>query len=165
MLKKNNKFEFSENHIALAKKIKEQCKNLPFLTLPSDEDNLILETGVSEEVWSAVLKIKSNLLCRYASGMFLDTEKRYHINEKELLAVIRGCHKFYYFLLPKKFKLRTDNSQVRAFIKNNIKPLPQNKRLIRWQMALSEFMIEIELIKSDENCLADFLTRDGKPNE
>ena len=68
-------------------------------------------------------------------------------------------------MLPKKFKLRTDNSQVRAFIKNNIKPLPQNKRLIRWQMALSEFMIEIELIKSDKNCLADFLTRDGKSNE
>ena len=32
-------------------------------------------------------------------------------------------------------------------------------------MALSEFMIEIELIKSDENCLAGFLTRDGRPNE
>ena len=86
--------------------------------------------------------------------MFSKIEKRYHINEKELLAVIRGCHKFYYFLLPKKFKLRTDDSQVKAFIKN--------KRLIRWQMALSEFMIEIELIKSDKNCLANFLTRDGK---
>ena len=49
-----------------------------------------------------------------------------------------------------------DNFQVRPFIKNNIKLLSQNKRLIQWQMALSEFMIEIELIKSDENCLADF---------
>ena len=32
-------------------------------------------------------------------------------------------------------------------------------------MALSKFMIEIELIKFDENCLADFHTKDGRPNE
>ena len=51
LLKKNNKYEFSKNHITLVKKIKEQCKNLPFLTLPSDEDNLILETNALEEVW------------------------------------------------------------------------------------------------------------------
>ena len=76
-------------------------------------------------------KTKNNLLYIYASGMFSDTEKRFHINEKELLVVIRRCYKFYYFLLPKKFKLRTNNSQVRAFIKNNVKPLSQNKRLIK----------------------------------
>ena len=64
--------------------------------------------------------------------MFSKIEKRYHINEKELLAVIRGCHKFCYFLLSKKFMLWIDNSQVRAFIENNIKPLPQKKRLTRW---------------------------------
>ena len=28
-------------------------------------------------------------------------KKKININEKELLAIIQGCHKFYYFLLPK----------------------------------------------------------------
>ena len=50
LLKKNNKYEFSKNLIVLVNKIKEQCKNLPFLTVPFDEDNLILEIDASEEV-------------------------------------------------------------------------------------------------------------------
>ena len=67
LLKKNNKYEFFENHITLVKKIKEQCKNISFLILilPSNENNLILEIDVFEKVWSVVIKTKNNLLCRY----------------------------------------------------------------------------------------------------
>ena len=39
-----------ENHITLVKKIKMQCKTLSFLTLPFDENKLILETNASEDV-------------------------------------------------------------------------------------------------------------------
>ncbi|KAJ9552740.1 hypothetical protein OSB04_016785 [Centaurea solstitialis] len=152
-------------------KIKEYCKVLPKLQLPKDNDDLILETDASENYWSGVLKkidynseqkkIGENI-CRYCSGTFTDTQTRYHINEKELLAVVKSCQKFYYFLLPKNFLLRTDNTQVKAFIKNNLPFKPEYKRLIRWQILLSEYNFDIEIIKSDKNVLADFLTRDGK---
>ena len=33
-------------------------KNLPVLNLPNEGDDLILETGASNEHWSVVLKIK-----------------------------------------------------------------------------------------------------------
>ena len=58
--------------------------------------------------------------------------------------------------------LRTDNTQLKAFINNNLPSKPEFKRLIRWQTLLSEYSFDIEIIKSEKNVLADFLTRDGK---
>ena len=140
------------------------CTDLPKLKLSLDDDDLILETDSSESTWTAVLKRRKNEceeLCRYTSGTFTPTEERYHINEKEFLAVIKGLKKFSYFLLPKKFVLRTDNTQVKAFIKNNLPSKPEYKRLIRWQTYYSEYIFDIEIIRSHKNIVADFLTRDG----
>lgn len=171
LLKKDRIFSFNNILENQVKKIKEMCKNLPKLQLPKDDDNLILETDASEKYWGGVLKKEDyneekikigESLCRYCSGTFSDTESRYHINEKELLAVVKSFQKFYYFLLPKRFLLRTDNTQVKAFINNNLPSKPEYKRLIRWQTLLAEYNFDIEIIKSNKNVLADFLTRDGQ---
>ena len=158
------KFVFNKEHEDQIRFIKTQCINLPKLKLPLDNDDLILETDSSESTWAAVLKrIQGNTeeICRYTSGTFTPTEERYHINEKEFLAVIKGFKKFSYFLLPKRFLLRTDNTQVKAFIKNNLPSKPEYKRLIRWQTYCSEYIFDIDIIRSHKNVTADFLTRDG----
>ena len=158
------KFVFNKEHEDQIRFIKTQCTNLPKLKLPLDKDDLILETDSSESTWAAVLKrISGNTeeICRYTSGTFTPTEERYHINEKEFLAVIKGFKKFSYFLLPKRFLLRTDNTQVKAFIKNNLPSKPEYKRLIRWQTYCSEYIFDIDIIRSHKNVTADFLTRDG----
>ena len=125
-----NKFVFIKEHEKQIKFIKSQSINLPKLKLPLDNDDLILETDSYDSTWAAVLKRIQNdteELCRYTSRTFTPTEERYHINEKEFLAVIKGLKKFLYFLLPKKFLLRTDNTQVKAFIKNNLLSKPEYK--------------------------------------
>ena len=182
-LKKNYIWDWTTDDTLQVQQIKEQCKNLPLLQLPSDEDFLILETDASENYWSAILKRKKNHkekliceelnckkehiedVCRYSSGTFKDAEKNYHINEKELLAVKRGIAKFEIFLLPTKFLVRTDNTQVRAFIKNNLDPTIANKRLIRWQVWFANFNFEVEYIAGRENSLADILTREAADGE
>jgi hypothetical protein len=144
------------------------------ITPRQNSDDLILETDASDYGWSGVLeKINYDLdnniigesLCQYCSGTFTNTEIRYHVNEKELLAVVKSCQKLYYFLLPKRFTLRTDNTQVKAFIQNNLPSKPEYKRYIRWQTLLSEYSFDIEIIKSDKNVLVDFLSRDGRAHE
>ena len=45
-------------------------------------------------------------LCRYTSSTFTPTEEKYHINENEFLAVVKGLKKFSYFLLPKFFFIK-----------------------------------------------------------
>ena len=161
---KKHRFIFSkelEKHIRF---IKSQCTNLPKLKLPLDGDDLILETDSSDNTWAVVLKRRNNNseeLCRYTSGTFTPTEERYHINEKEFLTGIKGLKNFSYFLLPKRFLLRTDNTQVKTVIKNNLPSKPEYKRLIRWQTYCSEYIFDIEIIRSHKNVIADFLTRDG----
>ena len=49
----------------------------------------------------------------------IKTRLNYDINEKELLAIIKGINKFEIFLLPKSFTIETDNTQVSGFIRNN----------------------------------------------
>ena len=163
-MSEKNKFIFTNEHEKKIKFIKSQCINLPKLKLPLDNDNLILEIDSSDSTWTAVLKRIQNAteeLCRYTSGTFTPTEERYHINEKEFLTIIKGLKKFSYFLLPKRFLLRTDNTQVKAIIKNNLPSKPEYKHLIRWQTYCSEYIFDIEIIRSHKNIVADFLTRDG----
>ena len=77
------------------------CKNLPVLNLPNEGDNLVLETDVSNEHWSAILKIKEGeKLCKYSSGSFNKAECNYPTIEKEILAITKGIEKFLIFLAP-----------------------------------------------------------------
>ena len=81
------------------------------------------------------------------------------INEKELLAIIKGINKFEIFLLPKPFIIETDNTQVAGFIKNNTGKGVQVIRLSRWQTLFSYYNFKIVHIKGTDNFLADFLSR------
>lgn len=58
---------------------------------------------------------------------FKTIEKNYHSNERELLAIKNGRAKFSFFLLLKNFKVRFDNTQIKAFILNKLPHLPQYK--------------------------------------
>ena len=79
----------------MGKRLKEKCKNLPRLGFPTTSDNLILETNASDNHWGAVFKIDQEKICRYVSGTFIFKN---------------GITKFTFFLLPKKFKVRSNNS-------------------------------------------------------
>ena len=124
--------------------MKEKCKNLPRLGFPTSSDNLILEIDASDNHWGAVLKTDQEKICRYVSEAFKPTEKNYHNNENELLAIKNGIAKLTFLLLPKKFKVRSDNTQVKGFIFNKLPNLPQYKRLIRWQQFFAKYDFEIK---------------------
>ena len=106
---KKKRFEFTTEHESHVRFIKSQCVSLPKLKLPLDNDDLILETNSSESTWATVLqRIYNNCeeLCRYTSGTFTPIEEKYHINDKEFLAVVQVLKKFSYFLLPTNFFIK-----------------------------------------------------------
>ena len=84
--------------------------------MPNENDNLILQTYASDKYWATILKTDLGEICRYTNGTFNDNHINYDINEKELLAIIKGINKFEIFLLPKPFIIKTDNTQVARFI-------------------------------------------------
>ena len=109
--------------------------------------------------WAAILKTDLGENYRYTSGTFNNNQVNYDINEKELLAIIKGINKFEIFLLLKPFIIETDNTQVAGFIKNNTGKGVQARRLSRWQTLLSYYNFKIVHIKGPDNFLTDFLSR------
>ena len=123
----------------IVKRLKDICSDLPKLRLPNEKDNLILQIDALDKFWAAILKTYLGEICRYTSGTFNNNQLNYDINEKELLAIIKGINKFEVFLLPKPFIIETDNTQVAAFIKNNTGKGVQARRLSRWKNLLSYY--------------------------
>ena len=96
---------------------KEDWKHLPQLKLPEPENNLIIQTEISDKVWSAVLKTDLSEICGYYSGAFSQTEENYNIMEKETSAIIQQIKKWRLFLLRKPFKVLTYNKVATTFVK------------------------------------------------
>lgn len=89
-LKKDMMWTWTTNDSKIVQNFKKMYKNLHVLNLPNKGDDLIFETNVSNEHWSAVLKIKEGeKLCKYCSGGFNKVEYNYRTMEKEILVVIR----------------------------------------------------------------------------
>ena len=168
LIKKHNKFEWTEEHTNTIKSLKTKVDNLPKLRLPKEDDLLELYTDASDIGWGAVLIAyekddldkEKPLICGYTSGTWKPNEKNYHINEKELLAVKFGIKRFHYHLLPVKFIVRTDNTQVKSFILNKIDLLPELNKRRKWQAFFSCYDFIIKNISGTKNLLADFLSRE-----
>jgi len=122
----------ADYHTSLVQQLKRLCTNLPKLAIPKYGDQLIVETDASDQYWGGVLKAKKadnkEHICRYANGSFKPTEVNYHSNEKELLALKRIFAKFYFFILLVRFLVRTDNTNVKAYIFNKLPCTPEYKR-------------------------------------
>jgi len=155
--------QWQDYHTDLVKQLKTLCTNLPRLAIPEPGDQLIVETDASDKYSGGVLKAKKNdsveQVCRYANGCFKPAEFNYHSNEKELLTLKRNFFKFHFFILPVKSLVRTDNTNVKAYIFNKLPSTPEYNRRHRWQQYFQEYQFDIEHIKGKNNYLADFLSR------
>ncbi|XP_071724351.1 uncharacterized protein [Rutidosis leptorrhynchoides] len=164
---------WNNNDSILIDKLKNACKNLPKLYNPQSDDYLIVETDASQETWAGCMKAKINIqssnntkeverLCKYISGTFSETEQRYPIHEKETLACLKILRKWRIELLTKEFELRTDSKYLTGFIHYKIKSNFNQGRLIRWQLELRQFPAVAKYIKSENNVIADTLTREWR---
>ncbi|KAK4390114.1 movement protein [Sesamum angolense] len=159
------KWKWEEIHTQKVRELKQVCNNLPKLAIPQDEDELVVYTDANDYRWAAVLMKKTTTgeePCRYTGGLFTEQQaKVWHINEKEFFAVWKAFKKWPLFLLAKEFTLKVDNTNVKAFLKYKLESKIQKTRIIRWQAECQYYCYNIIVIKSHENVLADFLTRDG----
>ena len=129
------------------------------LRLPNEKDNLVLQTYAFDKHWVEILKTNLGEIHRYTSGTFNNNQINYVINEKELLAIIKGINKFEIFMLLKSFVIETYNTQVTGFIRNKTGRGIYVRRLCKWQTLLSYYNFKIVYIKDTDNYLAYFLSR------
>ena len=126
----------------------------------SDKTSVSTDTKLDYSSNNIRIKDKDLVLCKYVSGSFKDAETRYHINEKETLSCLNVLEKWRMDLIPSRFLLRTDSTYASGFWRYNLKVDHKQGRLVRWQMRIQQFYPYIQLIKSENNCFADTLTRE-----
>ncbi|CAG9136383.1 unnamed protein product [Plutella xylostella] len=96
----------------------------------------------------------------HASRSLSTAEKNYAQICREGLAIIFAVHKFNHYIYGRRFILVTDCKPLAAIFSQN-KAIPKMiaGRLQRWAVILSGYNYEIECIRSEENCVADALSR------
>ena len=91
----------------------------------------------------------------FASKAFSDSERNWHIRDKEVFALIFAVRKFRAYLLGKPFQWFTDHYGLQ-WLRNTKDP---RGRYARWIEELEEFQFTTQFRKGVDNCPADALSR------
>ena len=89
----------------------------------------------------------------------MDTEKKYEINELELLAVVCGLEHFRLDIYGKPVELITDHQALETLIKRNRSNKSYSARITRWLDRLAQFDIQIKHVAGKHLKLTDYLSR------
>ena len=94
-----------------------------------------------------------------ASRFLADCEKKYAINELELLGALWGLEYFRYYVYSKKVSLLTDHQALQPLLKKNRAHKQYSARLTRWLDRLSHFDVNIQYTAGKNIPLTDYLSR------
>nr|CAD2188177.1 unnamed protein product [Meloidogyne enterolobii] len=158
-LTKENNFksskDWNEEEWEAFKLIKNKLKTPPVLAPPNPKESYIIETDASIRGIGAVL-IQNKHPVAYFSRTLKDTEKRYHINELEALAIEQALKEFSIYILGTGTTIiKTDNSPICAILTRK----DLTGRLARFQLAIQSYDIKIIHRSGKSNQFADYLSR------
>ena len=163
LLKKQNEWNWTQEHTEAFNNLKKLITQLPCLAHYNADKENILTTDASTKGLGATLwqKQKDGNLkpIGFASKFLSDTEKKYALNELELLAVVWGLENFRLYIYGKPIELLTDHQALEPLIKRNRSNKTYSARLTRWLDRLAHFDINIKHIAGKHLMLTDYLSK------
>ena len=101
----------------------------------------------------------------YASRFLNSCEKKYSVNELELLAAVWAIEHFKYYLYGRRFTLITDHQALISALQCNKNNKIYQSRLTRWIDRLLPFDFDIKHLAGSKMGLIDYIFRHpvGKP--
>ena len=163
LLKKDKKFLWTEEAENAFQELKHKLVTAPILRYPQFDSEFILSTDSSDfsigYVLSQVHDGKELPIC-YGGRALCNNELKWHITDKEGLALVEGIQHFRHYLANTKFTVFTDNVSVKYL--QNIKDC--QGRLGRWSILLQGYTFEIKHKPGSKNHRADYLSRQTYTN-
>ena len=92
-----------------------------------------------------------------ASRALDDTQSKYAIIEKEMLAICFGCHRFHNYLFGKEVLVQTDHKPLVSIMEKPIHKL--SARMQRMRMRLQNYDLKLSHIKVLSMFISDTLSR------
>ena len=163
LLRKNVKWEWTEERNNDFTTVKETLSKLPCLAHYSPSRENIITTDASKNGLGALLwqtqSDGNRKPIQYASRFLNDAERRYSINELELLAVVWGLEHFRFYIYGKPVILFSDHSALEPLLKRNRANKTYSARLTRWLDRITHFDVTVNHIAGEEIKLTDYLSR------
>ena len=163
LLKKNNEWSWTPEHSEAFTQLKNKITEIPCLAhyssnLPNTITTDASTKGLGATLWQEQHNGELKPIA-FASRFLSDTEKKYAINELELLAVVWGLEHFRLYIYGKPIKLLTDHQALEPLIKRNRSNKTYSARLTRWLDRLAHFSINVNHIAGKHLALTDYLSR------
>ena len=121
------------------------------LTYPDFNETFKIHTDASAFQLGAVIIQKGKPIAFY-SRKLTDAQQRYTVTEIELLIPEETLKEYRTILLGQKLRIRTDHKNLTC---KNI----NTDRVFRWRLIFEEYGTDIEYIRSENNIVADGLSR------
>ena len=135
----------------------------PVLRAPDFDKPFLVTTDASERGIGAVL-MQEGPAQNFHPVVFLskklsERESHWSVSEKECYAIVYALEKLRPYVWGRRFQLQTDHAALKWLhtAKGN------NKKLLRWSLALQDFDFEIQHISGASNKVADALSRESFP--
>ena len=152
-------FGWGAVHDEAVTRVKELLTTAPALA-PFDNtlESLLVTDGSERGVGAALLQKHPSgwKQCMFLSKKLSEVQQRWNVSQYELYALILCLDRWRKFLIDRPFTVLTDHSALQYLTG---KTLFHGRRLVRWQMLLSEFQIYIQHHAGAKNGLADCLSR------
>jgi hypothetical protein len=103
---------------------------------------------------------KSALPITYELHLMSPAERNYPVHKQELLAVIHALQKWKMLLLGMKVNVMSDHHSLTYLLKQR----NLSQRQARWTKILSDFDLNFDYIKGDDNSVADALSCKDTPD-
>jgi hypothetical protein len=157
---KKHKSTLTEKEQDAINNIKQWLTTPPILGHPDFNKPFYLCTDASIEGLGCALQQKDNngndVVIQYASRALKPHEKKYHIYELEILALMWALEVHRSYLSHNKFTAITDN---KAMLWLKTKKDSPNRRILNWVLRLEEFNFDIIHRTSKQHANADALSR------
>ncbi|OMJ14782.1 Retrovirus-related Pol polyprotein from transposon, partial [Smittium culicis] len=157
LLTKNTKWNWNEDCIYAAEKLKDDLSKSPVLSHPDWNKEFILTTDASINGLGAILSQKhenKEKPIAYGSRSLSSFEKNYSISNLEGLGVVWGIKLFKNYLWGNKFTVVTDHSALVQLFKTK----ELSGRLARWSNQLRDYSFDI-IHRPGRYNPADYLSR------
>ncbi|POM80204.1 Reverse transcriptase [Phytophthora palmivora] len=144
--------------------LKQKIVSTPLLRHPDRTKPFVIIPHANQWVACAVLGQEHDGVIqpvRFTGRVLNDAELRYHIAEKEVLAVVRVLHVFKTLIEGCPLVVYTRHSVLKWVIKSKT----ADGHLVPWGVALSQYDLEIRKVQRDEDGLAAILGAGITPRE
>ena len=159
LLEKDVKFKWSPECELSFQQLKEALTSTPIIAFPDFNKEFILYTDASDFALGYVLgqldEDGRERVIAYGGKSLNKEEQKWHSNTKECYALFKAVQAYHVYLASRKFKIYTDNTTVKSFMKQ----VHTDKKLVRWVTYLQQYAFDTIYKPGKQNTNADGVSR------